>query len=64
MKYENYTLVHLIVYIGIYDDVYKYDPPGPYSVNIIELLKKHFNNTRVLEKNTSQWLIEAKNGYN
>ena len=50
-----------LVYIGIVDDVYKYDPPSPYSVNIIELLKKHFNNTRVLDINASQWLIEAKN---
>ena len=49
-----------LVYIGIVDDIYKYDPPGPYSVNIIELLKKHFNNTRVLDINASQWIIEAK----
>ena len=49
-----------LVYIGIVDDIYKYDPPSPYSVNIIELLKKHFNNTRVLDINASQWLIEAK----
>ena len=49
-----------LVYIGIVDDVYKYDPPSPYSVNIIELLKKHFNNTRVLDINARQWLIEAK----
>ena len=49
-----------LVYIGIVDDVYKYDPPSPYSVNIIELLKKHFNNTRVLDINASQWIIEAK----
>ena len=50
-----------LVYIGIVDDIYKYDPPSPYSVNIIELLKKHFNNTRVLDINARQWLIEAKN---
>ena len=49
-----------LVYIGIVDDIYKYDPPSPYSVNIIELLKKHFNNTRVLDINARQWLIEAK----
>ena len=49
-----------LVYISIVDYIYKYDPPGPYSVNIIELLKKHFNNTRVLDINASQWIIEAK----
>ena len=49
-----------LVYIGIVDYIYKYDPHGPYSVNIIELLKKHFNNTRVLDINASQWIIEAK----
>ena len=49
-----------LVYIGIVDDIYKYDPPSPFSVNIIELLKKHFNNTRVLDINARQWLIEAK----
>jgi 2-polyprenyl-3-methyl-5-hydroxy-6-metoxy-1,4-benzoquinol methylase len=52
-----------LVYIGIVDKVYKYDPPGPKSVNILELLKKHFNNTRILDTKSSQWLIEAKNLY-
>lgn len=52
-----------LVYIGIADQIYKYDPPSPYSVNIVELLKKHFNNTRILDTNCRQWLIEAKNPF-
>ena len=52
-----------LVYIGIADQIYKYDPPSPYSVNIVELLKKHFNNTRILDTNCCQWLIEAKNPF-
>ena len=50
-----------LVYIGIVDENYKCDPPGPHSVNIVELLKQHFNNTRVLDKQYVQWIIEAKN---
>ena len=50
-----------LVYIGIVDENYKCDPPGPRSVNIVELLKQHFNNTRVLDKQCVQWIIEAKN---
>jgi chemotaxis methyl-accepting protein methylase len=49
-----------LVYIGIADQIYKYDPVSPYSVNIVELLKKHFNNTRILDTTCCQWLIEAK----
>lgn len=49
-----------LVYIGIADQIYKYDPLSPYSVNIVELLKKHFNNTRILDTTCCQWLIEAK----
>jgi chemotaxis methyl-accepting protein methylase len=52
-----------LVYIGIVDEVYKYDPSGPRSVNILELVKQHFNNTRVLDTKCSQWLIEAKNPF-
>jgi len=52
-----------LVYIGIADQIYKYDPPSPYSVNIVELLKKHFNNTRILDTNCCQWLIEAKDPF-
>ena len=52
-----------LVYIGIADEVYKCDPPGPKSVNIVELLKKHFNNTRILDTTCCQWLIEAKNPF-
>lgn len=50
-----------LVYIGIVDDVYKHDPPGPHSVNIVELLRQHFNDVRILDKTTYQWIIEAKN---
>ena len=50
-----------LVYIGIADEDYKCDPAGPHSVNIVELLKQHFNNTRVLDKQCAQWIIEAKN---
>jgi len=73
MPYSQYTNVMIkikallnhggLVYIGIVDKVYKYDPPGPKSVNTLELLKKHFNNTRILDTKSSQWLIEAKNPY-
>jgi 2-polyprenyl-3-methyl-5-hydroxy-6-metoxy-1,4-benzoquinol methylase len=52
-----------LVYIGIADEVYKCDPPGSRSVNIVELLKKHFNNTRILDTNCHQWIIEAKNPF-
>ena len=52
-----------LVYIGIVDDVYKYDPPGPHSVNIVELLRQHFNAVRILDKTTYQWIIEAKNPF-
>jgi 2-polyprenyl-3-methyl-5-hydroxy-6-metoxy-1,4-benzoquinol methylase len=52
-----------LVYIGIADQIYKYDPPSPYSVNIVELLQKHFNNTRILDTNCCQWIIEAKNPF-
>ena len=73
MPYLQYTNVmnkikellnpHGLVYIGIADQIYKYDPPSPYSVNIVELLKKHFNNTRILDTNCCQWLIEAKDPF-
>ena len=43
--------------------VYKCDPPGPHSVNILELVKQHFNNTRILDKQCVQWIIEAKNPF-
>lgn len=49
-----------LVYIGIVDKVYKYDPPGPHSVNIVELLIRHFNAVRILDKQCDQWIIEAK----
>ena len=52
-----------LVYIGIVDKVYKHDPPGPHSVNIVELLRQDFNNTRVLDIKCYQWLIEAKNPF-
>ena len=52
-----------LVYIGIVDKVYKCDPPGPYSVNILELVKQHFNNSRILDKQCEQWIIEAKNPF-
>ena len=52
-----------LVYIGIVDKVYKYDPPGPHSINILELVKQHFNNTRILDKQCDQWIIEAKNPF-
>jgi hypothetical protein len=52
-----------LVYIGIADECYKCDLPGPKSVNIVELLKKHFNNTRILDKKSIQWIIEAKNPF-
>ena len=49
-----------LVYIGIVDKEYKHDPPGPHSVNIVELLRQHFNAVRILDKTTYQWIIEAK----
>ena len=52
-----------LVYIGIVDDVYKYDPTGSNSVNIVELLRQHFNNTRILDTQCDQWIIEAKNPF-
>ena len=52
-----------LVYIGIVDKVYKCDPPGPHSVNILELVKQHFNNSRILDKQCVQWIIEAKNPF-
>ena len=76
MNYSQYTDVmnkikellttNGLVYIGIVDDVYKNDTHSsysPYSVNILELLKQHFNNTRILDKQCYQWLIEAKNPF-
>ena len=50
-----------LVYIGIVDDVYKYDPTGSNSVNIVELLRQHFNAVRILDTQCDQWIIEAKN---
>ena len=52
-----------LVYIGIVDKVYKHDPPGPHSVNIVELLRQHFSATRILDTTTRQWIIEAKNPF-
>lgn len=52
-----------LVYIGIVDEVYKHDPPSPHSVNIVELLRQHFNATRILDTTTYQWIIEAKNPF-
>ena len=43
-----------LVYIGIVDDLYKYDPTGSNSVNIVELLRQHFNNTRILDTQCDQ----------
>jgi len=73
MPYSQYTNVMVkikellnpdgLVYIGIVDEVYKCDPSGPRSVNILELVKQHFNNTRILDTKCIQWLIEAKNPY-
>ena len=50
-----------LVYIGIVDEIYKHDSPGPHSVNIVELLRQHFSATRILDTTTRQWIIEAKN---
>ena len=45
-----------IVYIGIHDYVYKYDEHG---VSVLDLLIKYFHNVRILDKSSSQWILEA-----
>jgi 2-polyprenyl-3-methyl-5-hydroxy-6-metoxy-1,4-benzoquinol methylase len=45
-----------IVYIGIHDDVYKYDE---YGASVLYLLQKYFHNVRILVRPSWQWILEA-----
>ena len=46
-----------IIYIGIHDDLYKYDKDDG---SVLELLKKNFSETYILDKNDPfQWIIKA-----
>ena len=46
-------------YVGIHDDLYKYDKHGG---SVIILLGKYFKNIKILDKeNSFQWIIEASN---
>lgn len=47
------------VYIGIHDELYKYDE---YGGSVPDLLRKNFQSVRILfETNPYQWIIQARN---